>query len=535
MSASVRPYYWLLGLSMMFTHSILGQTYVLLNNETLLPFEKSLNKPGLNFHPGIKPYDNNEISQLIDIDSVFSSKNHFPNLFRVNKEKRSSIEILPLITGTFAYGKDTSTLALGNGSCGALLNANFDRLGISAYYQSGVSKFPRYINDQLRVTNIAPGNGYAHQTNYNTINYRNFGGYISYSPAKLFNFTLGHGKNFFGNGYRSMLLSDVANNYTYFRINTTIGKFKYVQLYSNFKDISSSTYSDYFSMPNKFGAFHYLSWNIAPWLNASFFETVIWPGKDDNLQRGFDISYLNPVSFYRPIEYSIGSSDNSLMGLNLSVNAGFNHMLYGQIMLDEFLLSQVRTTITHHWLRRQTTEWGWWANKQAIQIGYRWFDAFFAKNLNWRIEYNYVPPYTYSHTGGLLNYGHENQPLAHVLGANFHEIISILNFQRGHWYVELKNMYQVVGKDTGSSNYGSNIYLDYQTYENLYQNYAGQGITSEIFFNQLKVSYIILPASNLSIQFGVLNRVESNANFSYSTNYIFGGLSTSLSNLYRDF
>ena len=91
MSASVRPYYWLLGLSMMFTHSILGQTYVLLNNETLLPFEKSLNKPGLNFHPGIKPYDNNEISQLIDIDSVFSSKNHFPNLFKINKEKRDLI------------------------------------------------------------------------------------------------------------------------------------------------------------------------------------------------------------------------------------------------------------------------------------------------------------------------------------------------------------------------------------------------------------------------------------------------------------
>ena len=158
------------------------------------------------------------------------------------------------------------------------------------------------------------------------------------------------------------------------------------------------------------------------------------------------------MPFLISITFSLlGSSDNSLMGLNLSANAGSNHMLYGQIMLDEFLLSQVRTTITHHWLRRQTTEWGWWANKQAIQIGYRWFDAFFAKNLNWRIEYNYVPPYTYSHTGGLLNYGHENQPLAHVLGANFHEIISILNFQRGHWYVELKNMYQVVGKDTGSS------------------------------------------------------------------------------------
>ncbi len=205
-------------------------------------------------------------------------------------------------------------------------------------------------------------------------------------------------------------------------------------------------------------------------------------------------------------------------------------------MLDEFLLSQVRSTVVHHWLGRDEIEtWGWWANKQAIQAGYRWFDAFFIPKLDWRVEYNFVPPYTYSHTGGLLNYGHENQPLAHSSGANLHELINIFAYQSNSWYGELKTMYQVIGKDTGSVNYGSNIFLDYGTHFQTYNNFTGQGVTSKILFNQLKIGYILLPQTNLSVEIGFLNRQERNADNSYSANYFFGGIKTSIGNRYRDF
>ena len=40
-----------------------------------------------------------------------------------------------------------------------------------------------------------------------------------------------------------------------------------------------------------------------------------------------------------------------------------------------------------------------------------------------QIEYNRVRPYTYSHNTIVLNYGHNNQSMAHLWGANFSEAI----------------------------------------------------------------------------------------------------------------
>ena len=96
-------------------------------------------------------------------------------------------------------------------------------------------------------------------------------------------------------------------------------------------------------------------------------------------------------------------------------------------------------------------------------------------------------------------------------------------------------MYQVIGKDTGNTNYGSNIYHDYLDHPMEHGNYTGQGITSKIIYNQLKVGYVLLPRTNLCVELGVLNRTESNVFGSSSTNYIYGGIKSSLTNVYRDF
>ena len=53
-------------------------------------------------------------------------------------------------------------------------------------------------------------------------NFKNYGtdaslanGYLSYSPNKYINFQIGHGRHFFGDGYRSHLISDYAPDYPY--------------------------------------------------------------------------------------------------------------------------------------------------------------------------------------------------------------------------------------------------------------------------------------------------------------------------------
>ena len=98
---------------------------------------------------------------------------------------------------------------------------------------------------------------------------------------------------------------------------------KYVNLLSVHKDYNHPSISE-----NKFSSAHILSWNISKWLNLSVFESVIWQGKDSLNNRGFDINYLNPFVFFRPIEYSIGSADNSFFGGSLKVTIQKNHVFH---------------------------------------------------------------------------------------------------------------------------------------------------------------------------------------------------------------
>ena len=121
--------------------------------------------------------------------------------------------------------------------------------------------------------------------------------------------------------------------------------------------------------------------------------------------------------FYRSIEQQNGSFDNSVAGLNFKANVKKQFQVYGQFLLDEFNLTEIRKGS------------GWWANKFGLQLGAQYVDAFGLKNLDLRLESNRVRPFTYSHRDSVANYTHYNQPLAHPLGANFQEWIGIARYQ----------------------------------------------------------------------------------------------------------
>ena len=63
----------------------------------------------------------------------------------------------------------------------------------------------------------------------------------------------------------------------------------------------------------KHGAFHYLDYALNNNLTIGLFEAIIWQSRDENFERGFDVHYLNPIIFYRPVEFSKHSPDNALL------------------------------------------------------------------------------------------------------------------------------------------------------------------------------------------------------------------------------
>ena len=140
-------------------------------------------------------------------------------------------------------------------------------------------------------------------------------GLLSCKLNKYMVVSVGSQKNKFGDGYRSLWLSEFAPVYPFLKLESTFWKVKYVNLWSMHDDRHSKGFSN-----KKWVSSHMLSFNVTKWLNLSLFESVIWQDKDTLINRGPEINYFNPFVFFRPVEYGIGSADNSLVGAGLRWN-----------------------------------------------------------------------------------------------------------------------------------------------------------------------------------------------------------------------
>ena len=316
-----------------------------------------------------------------------------------------------------------------------------NKIGFYAYITDNQEKDPMYVRDWVNRRKAVPGQGFYKDFKGTGYDYFDARGYFTFNITKYIDATFGYDKNFIGNGYRSMFLGDAGNSNLFFKLNTRIWKINYQNL---FMELHSATIPGGDKLlPKKYAALHHLDVSVNKWLNIGLFEGVIFGRKDR-----FDFGYLNPVIFYRSIEQQNGSFDNSILGLDAKANIDRKIQVYGQLSLDEFLLSEIKKNR------------GWWANKWGIQIGAKYIDAFGINNLDLQIEHNRVRPFTYSHRDSVANYTHYNQPLAHPLGANFSEFIGIARYQPApKWLAVAKLIYYQQGRDSSSQNYGSNILL----------------------------------------------------------------------------
>lgn len=376
---------------------------------------------------------------------------------------------------------------------------------------------------------IIPGQGIAKEFRTDSYDYPIAEGHISYSPSKWINIQLGHGKNFIGDGYRSLLLSDNASPYPFFKLNTTFWKLKYTNTWMSLRDVRPEVTADG-SFRTKYVASHYLSYNVTKRLNLGFFESVIWQNDND---RGFDFNYLNPVIFYRAIEFSTGSrGGNALIGLSAKYKFSDRVNAYAQLMVDEFSSGDIFGGE------------GSYKNKIAHQLGVKYYDAFGVQGLYLQGEYNRVRPYTYSHNTVVLNYGHNNQSLAHTLGANFYEFVGIARYQNGRIFGDAKVVYAKRGFEFNTPEdtfyYGSSIYGTEDNRVSDLGNEIAQGNTTDFFHAELLGGYLLNPATNLKVYGSVIVRnftPKENTQdvFENNTTWVNFGIRTDLFNWYYDF
>ncbi len=514
-----------------------AQNYNLsLNRDNLNLIEQHLHSTQANFHTAILPYQTDEVLANVNKDSIYNTlytgntskgllyrKLRKENLIDLKKDDFKLI-INPIVN--LELGRDLAkTGKLYVNTRGVdVSGAIGDKFVFHSSFFENQARFPAYISAYALKNNVIPGQGFI-RVNNGVFDYATATGYVSYTASKHFNFQLGNDKTFIGDGYRSLFLSDNSFNYPYIKVNATAWKFKYMFMVNQMLDLRFPHRYE-MGFVKKYGIFHYLSFNATKRLNIGFFESIIAGSVDSTgAYRGFSVEYLNPVIFLRPVEFAIGSPDNAGMGLGFKYKLTDNTHLYGQIFIDEFNLAQV--------LGKKGK--GWYANKQAAQLGVKAYDVFKISNLYFQTEINYVPPFTYSHFYSLTNYANYGQALAHTLGSNFYESMSFLRYRWKSFFVETKFMAAVQGQDPAGQNLGNDIFKEYKTKTREYGNYLTQGIRNVILFEDIRLVYILNPRYNLNLELGIVNRQQRSDIINDQTHYVYFGVKTNLINKYYDF
>ena len=377
---------------------------------------------------------------------------------------------------------------------------------------------------------IIPGVGIAKEFKTDAYDFPLAEANLTYTPSDFINIQLGYGRNFQGDGYRSLIMADGASPYPYIKINTNFWKIKYTNTYMWLKDVREDVTVDR-TYATKFMANHYLSWNVSKRLNVGFFESVIWSNTND---RGFDFNFVNPIIFYRAVEFSSSSrSGNAVLGITSKYKVNNQINIYGQFLIDEFSFGDVKAGNKS------------WKNKFGYQIGAKYYNALGIENLLLQAEYNHVRPYVYQHTEVLTNYGHNNQSMGHQWGANFRELVTIARYFKGRWFADAKLTFGVKGFDFDTAdnnlNYGGNLYKDYEINRPFDTGVTvGQGNKTSIFIADVQAGYLINPSTNFKLFASLIYRdfkpqVNTSSIFKETTSWVSVGVRADLFNWYFDY
>lgn len=384
-----------------------------------------------------------------------------------------------------------------------------NKVGFYTSFTDNQAMLPMYVRSGLRpvdtLKSVLMGENYLKTTPSGAVDYISARGYITFNVTKHIGVQFGHDKNFIGNGYRSLVLSENSGSYNFLKLQTKVWKFQYTNLFCQMTAVPT-IYDSYF--PKKYFVLHHLSTNIGKHFNVGIFESVVY----GNRGGGLDINYMNPIIFYRAVEQNLGSSDNASLGGDWKLNFLRHFSWYGQVMIDEFLIKNVRARN------------GSWTNKQAFQSGLKYVNAFGIKNLDLQAEFNAVRPYTYAHMDNFRNYSNYLQPIAHPRGANFKEWIGILRYQPfGKLCLTSKFILVRQGADSLNSNFstGSNILMNYSnriTHNGQADigHRIGQGISSNLMYFEFLASYMI--KHNIFIDAHITYRKQESTAVAYNQN-----------------
>lgn len=534
---------------LVFIGSINSQELLIpINNDYEMEVQAAAYNSDYRFHTAVKSWSEYQFRDILILDSLNKSqyfdkdfnkkwKNYAWNsIFNTDfigvRNDDYYIAINPIVD--FQVGKDGDKSTWVNTRGAEVKGTIGDNFAFYSNLRENQAVFPDYITEYVKENKVVPGQGNARPFKQTGFDYTNASAYIALRPMYWLQSVIGYGKNFIGDGYRSLILSDNAFAYPYIKLTANVWNIQYSCYYTQMSDknriLNDKTYA------RKYTIIHYIDWAVTKRLNLGLFDAIVCRGQDDNgIRRGFDFQYINPIIFLRTTDYHAGSSpDNALLGVSASYILGKHTTLYTQFVLDEMT---VKEFIGFN---------GYYANKQSYQFGVKSYNCFGIKNLFLQGEFNLVRPYMYSHWSGESNYAHLNQPLAHPWGGNFYEIVARAQYNYKRFYFQYKMNYGQWGDDIITENgefqyYGHDIYHNYIDHYHidgkpLYGHYMLTGEKNTLLMNNFVASWIVNPSYNLNVFAEITHRNQTiDDGDNYNDFIISFGIRTTLDNKYYDF
>ncbi len=505
------------------------QLFLPLNQNTSKDVNRQINYTEENIHTGFRPLLESNINNFFNVDSVLYKTGDIDNKRRSWFWRKLRTEDFILVDTTDFFlainpminieqGKDLLTDSLIRiNTRGIAVKGNIGKtLSFYSDFYENQAFFPDYIHKYILEYSVIPGQGRNRAFKTYGHDYAFASGYLSFSPKKWLNFQTGHYKNFVGEGYRSLLLSDFSFNYPFVKTTVTLNKFQYTSMFTSHQEIKNAD-SRLLAYQRKHGSFNYLNWIVNKNMQIGLFEGIMWRTTYENTNNKFSPNYFNPVIMIRPLQYGLGNENNIILGLNSKIRIIKNIQMYGQFVLDDFSNEYTGA-------------------KYGYQAGIKLFEIFKIKNLYLQAEFNSVSPYTYGHSNVFQNYSNANEQLAHPLGANFKEFISIASYKIKDFFLNIKYINSGIITSVNGFHCGNNIFLsDTLACELTNTNNIVRYTNSKLTYFSCYFGYTINYRYNMQIFAGYINRKFINNFEETKTEYITLGIKAYMHNQYYDF
>ncbi|HRP01091.1 MAG TPA: hypothetical protein PLE30_00415 [Candidatus Kapabacteria bacterium] len=318
-----------------------------------------------------------------------------------------------------------------------------------------------------------------------------------------FNASLGREYRLIGAGYfNRFIVSDNSPSFDAITLGAEFSNFKYQFMHASLlgfvNKVGGWETGFHISIPSKYMAMHRFSIN-GEWGELSLFEQIIYS------DRQMDLAYLNPISFFKSLEHSLRDRDNAGIGFDFNIKTDLVQ-IKGTYFMDDVKFEEIGN--------------GYWGNKSAWNLGVA---TNLLNNIDLRIEYARVEPYTFSHFNRQNSLINDGYMISSYLNPNSDRISIGVNYWFGSKHpidIEYsytrhgKNIIDSLGniiKNVGGDPYWTKREIDSESVVFL----DGDGE----FANNLKISYAYEFIRNFTVNV-LYNAVSTNSNINHYIRFI---------------